>query len=81
MFTESDILALSDAFAAATGLPETTISSRIFDDGKRLSAIRGGKGITLRRANEALRWFAANWPDGVEWPGGVVRPAALEVAQ
>lgn len=80
MVTETDLLTLADAYAAATGASETAISSRVFDDGKKLAAIRRGKDITVRRFNAAVSWFAAHWPDGAGWPEGVARPASGEAS-
>lgn len=74
MLTENDLLSVIDAFIAKTGVNDTTISARIFDDGKRVTQLRAGAGITLRRANDALAYLSAHWPDGAEWPDNVCRP-------
>lgn len=74
MITEADLVAVIDVYAAATGASDTTISSRVFADSKKLDALRRGASITLRRANEALQWFSNNWPEGAEWPFGLPRP-------
>jgi bifunctional DNA-binding transcriptional regulator/antitoxin component of YhaV-PrlF toxin-antitoxin module len=71
----SPLLRVVDAFAAVTGKSDSTISSRLFDDGKKIAALRGGGDITLGRYHAALRWFSENWPDGAEWPADVQRPA------
>ncbi len=75
MVTASDILRLAQIFAAATGVRLTTISSRIFDDSKKLSAIEGGADLTLTRAGAAMQWFSDNWPDSESWPDDIGRPA------
>ncbi|WP_018265521.1 hypothetical protein [Methylosinus sp. LW4] len=75
MATATDLLILADAFTAATKTSETAVSSRIFDDGKKLAAIRRGKDITLRRFNLAISWFAEHWPEDAAWPDKVPRPA------
>jgi len=75
MVTASDILRLAQIFAAATGIKVTTISSRVFDDSKKLSAIESGADLTLTRAITAMQWFSDNWPDGEAWPDDMVRPA------
>jgi len=74
MLTENELLLVIDAYAAATDASDKTISSRVFDDGKKLAALRDGKDISVRRANLALQWFSDNWPDDAEWPRGIVRP-------
>ena len=79
MITENELLSIADAYAAATGVSDTTISSRVFDDGKKLSALREGKDISVRRANSALQWFSDNWPNDAPWPRGVERPFRGEI--
>lgn len=74
MPTETDILSLAHAYCLAAGVPLSTVSARVFDDGKRLQQIREGGGITLARYNKALCWFSANWPDNAVWPSHVERP-------
>jgi hypothetical protein len=68
------LLTLSDAYQAATGVPETTVSHRLFNDTKKLALMRVGADITVGRFNHALLWFSANWPEGCDWPDGVARP-------
>ncbi|WP_371346247.1 hypothetical protein [Ancylobacter sp. IITR112] len=62
------------SYSAATGLSEATISTRLFRDGKGLARIRAGGDIGARRLERAMQWFAANWPEGAEWPADVPRP-------
>ena len=82
MLTEHDFLAVIEAYAAANGLQETTVSYRLFNDGKRVAAIRGGASITLRLVNHALQYLSDDWPRGAKWPKGVCRPRKqLEGAQ
>lgn len=76
------LLLVSDAFCASTGIAEATLSSRVFNDGKRLAAVRAGKDIGARRVERAMRWFSENWPEGADWPLPVARPASvLEAAE
>ncbi|MGK8699705.1 hypothetical protein ACRS7F_13285 [Brucella anthropi] len=74
MMNTAHILTLADAYKAALGLEDKTVSSRVFDDSKKLTAIRTGSDLTVSRFNAALRWFDENWPDGAEWPNNVIRP-------
>lgn len=75
-----DLLALSDSFCSATGIAETTLSSRIFNDGKRLTAVRGGADIGVRRLERALEWLSANWPTAAVWPEQIRRPDGVREA-
>ncbi len=67
------LLALADAFCAATSSGRGSVSNRIFTDGKRLDAIANGADLTTRSFERAMEWFDSNWPAGTEWPEGVVR--------
>lgn len=69
-----ELLTVARAYASLAGVSLTTVSSRAFDDGKKLGAIEAGADIQVRRLDRAMQWFSDNWPDG-EWPSGVVRPA------
>lgn len=78
MMNTSHILTLADAYKTALGLEDKTVSSRLFDDSKKLTAIRSGSDLTVSRFNSALRWFDEHWPEGTEWPEGVSRPITPE---
>lgn len=81
MIEISALLTLSDAYQAATGVPETTVSHRLFGDTKKLAGMRGGADITVGRFNHALVWFSANWPEGTDWPDNVARPEPASVSE
>lgn len=74
MIDINHLLKVADAYALACNIEEKTVSNRVFQDGKKLAAVRGGKEITVGRFNTAIEWFSANWPDGVLWPDEVERP-------
>lgn len=69
MMSTTALTELADQFRiAAGGLPETTLSYRIFGDSKKLAALRGSADITVGRFNAAMCWMAENWPEGHEVP-------------
>lgn len=63
MITEAELLRIIDAVTASTGIPDKTLSSRIFNDGKRIAAIRGGATITVRRMSDAVAYLCTHWPE------------------
>ena len=66
------LLAVADAFLEAEDAPsETTVSYRIFGDTKKIAQMRGGADLTLTRFNLAMRWFAQNWPSGLDLPSSL----------
>lgn len=75
---------MARAYASAEGVDLSVVSSRVFDDSKKLPAIAAGTAsVTLRRAEGALAWFAAHWPAEACWPVAVPLPlpAATPVAE
>lgn len=82
MATIEDLKRVALAFEALTDTPLRTLSSRIFDDGKRLKAVVAGTSdLTTARFDHAMQWFSANWPEGVAWPDEIDRPEAAEAAE
>lgn len=76
MLNTAHLITLADAYRSATNTEDKTVSSRVFQDSKKLGAIRTGADITVSRYNAALGWFSANWPEGAAWPIDVPRPFA-----
>lgn len=77
----TELLSIVDAYMEATGRKETTVSTTVFNDGKKLTSLRDGTAdIGTRRYNSAIMWFSANWPEGAVWPDGVARPTVEQAA-
>lgn len=70
----SHILILADEWLRATGLRETILSYRLFEESKKLTLLRAGGDLTLARYRLAVLWFSENWPVDATWPQGVARP-------
>lgn len=70
-----DLMDLIDAYGAATGIPDVTISNRVFADSKKIAALRRGADITTKRRDNAVEWFSERWPDGTPWPAHIARPS------
>jgi hypothetical protein len=77
MLNIDHLITVADEYGRAAQVEEKTVSSRVFQDSKKLAAIRGGSDITVGRYNAALSWFSANWPEGADWPHDVPRPAEV----
>lgn len=69
MFEISDLIHLVDCYKALEGIAaDTTVSSRVFSDSKKIAALRAGSEITVGRFNDAVRWFYENCPEEHEKP-------------
>ena len=69
---------LGAAYGKARRLELATIGRLCASDGRFFSRIDDGKTFTIKKYDEVVRWFAENWPDGTDWPEGVVRPVPAE---
>jgi hypothetical protein len=69
------LLTLSDAYSTKTGVNLRLLSDRIFSDRRRLENLQAGSAdLNTRSFEKAMLWFAANWPEDLDWPEGVERP-------
>ena len=71
---------VAQAYAKATGTALATVSTKLFNGGGRLSAIIDGGDLNTRNFEKAMGWFSDNWPEALEWPSHVPRPAPSELA-
>lgn len=76
MIGTHELLRIARTYAKAEGIALTTVSSRVFNDGKKLDAIVAGGDIFSGRLNRSLHWFSENWPQAVAWPADIPRPIA-----
>jgi hypothetical protein len=74
MLQIAHLLALADEYQRVDPIEDKTLSGRIFGDQKKLAALRDGSDITTARFNASVQWFSDHWPDGAQWPVGIVRP-------
>lgn len=63
------LLAVAKIYAAAKGLALTTVARRFHGADSFLRDFEtGDRTITLRKYDEMLVAFKADWPDGTKWP-------------
>lgn len=70
-----DLLTLSRIYMDAARVEGTTLSHRMFDDGKKLGALESGADIQVRRCERAIQWLSDNWPADAIWPTEIERPS------
>ena len=66
---------LATMYSCHSGLSLATVSTYAANDGKFFRRLDEGAGCTLKTAERVVEWFAANWPDDLEWPRDVPRPS------
>lgn len=76
--TEQQLLELGTLYANHNGLKLQTVSSYA-GLGRAFDRLSGGHSVTLRTARRIIQWFSDRWPDDLEWPEGLVRPAPVAV--
>ena len=69
------LVVLCGIFAESTGRSVSTVSRYATGSGETIARLTRGHAITTRRAERALRFLSDNWPDLVEWPADIPRPA------
>jgi hypothetical protein len=80
MSSVEHLLTVFDAFRAATGLADATVSTRFLDRGSRIVALRAGGDMGAKRIARALDDFSAAWPPDAVWPAHVPRGAPAPAA-
>lgn len=68
------LLALIDTYAAARQISGSRVTTIAMGSGNVYRTLLEGGNITLKRVDEAVEWFSANWPEGTDWPEGIARP-------
>lgn len=67
-------LRLTREYQRVTGFTDTTVSTHLFNDGKKLSSIKDGKDVSVRRLEGAIQTLSDRWPQGGRWPSDIARP-------
>lgn len=79
MKLRSQLVAVSDAYCAATQLSRSRVSTIVLNRGATLGGIASGSAdVTTETFERAMEWFSSNWPEKAVWPDGVSRPVADE---
>ncbi|MDB5582802.1 MAG: hypothetical protein JWR80_7978 [Bradyrhizobium sp.] len=67
------IIAVSDAYAAAAGIGRKRTSTIVLKRGSKLDDIASGGDLNTQTFERAMKWFSDNWPSDAVWPDGVPR--------
>lgn len=77
----ANLIALGTRYAAARKLELGTVGRLCAADGRFFSRIGDGKTFTIKKYDEVVGWFSANWPVEAEWPKAVRRPELAGAVQ
>ncbi|WP_201829634.1 hypothetical protein [Microvirga zambiensis] len=81
MSGKDHLLRLAAIFGHQSGLPQTTVSWRLFQDTNKLEGIERGRDLYLGRFERAVRYLSDNWPAGAEWPADIPRPPSSHTGE
>jgi hypothetical protein len=72
----SNLMACASAYAKSREVSLATLGRLAAGDWRFFDRLDDeGKTFTARKYDEVISWFSERWPDGVDWPSEVVRPA------
>lgn len=77
----TQLLAVADAYCAATKLSRARVSTLVLNGGSRLDVVAAGGDVSTGTFERAMAWFSASWPEGTAWPEGIHRPDPAEITE
>ena len=72
---EKTLVAIAQTFATARGISLWRVGAIMAGDGKFFVRLQSGKTCTFRMARLVTQKFSDHWPDDLEWPSDIPRPA------
>ena len=73
--TPTTIIRLIDAVAAGRRLSAHSVGRYASGSGDFYARLRAGHDLTTRRAERVTQWLSDHWPDDLDWPTDIPRPA------
>lgn len=71
----AQLLELGTLYASAMRLEDSTVGRLCAADGRFFARLRHGKTFSVRKFDDVVAWFSANWPADMPWPSDIERPA------
>lgn len=78
--TSKHLILLASLYGGHLALSHWRVSFLVRGDGGFFKRLGDGKTCTVKTAGAVLQWFSDNWPDDLEWPRDIVRPAKTKRA-
>ena len=73
--TPRNLIRLAKTLADHENVTHSAISMRIFGKGNYFSRLQDGTDPRNSTCVRAFDWFSSNWPEDLEWPSDIPRPA------
>ena len=74
------IVKLIELLAQARNLSPRTIARYATGSGDMYDRLVAGCDMTIRRATRVTQWFSDHWPEDLDWPEDIPRPAPRRTA-
>ena len=74
MYCEA-VICLIHRLAEATGRSPRTVSTYAAGSGDFCDRLERGADLTTRRGARVVQWLSDHWPDDLDWPADIPRPA------
>ncbi len=78
MSQPDQILTLARAYSKARNISMARTSSLVRSYGGFLKRLEEGGDCRTRTYNHCLKWFSDHWPEGLDWPSDIPRPAPAD---
>ena len=74
------IMRLCQLYAAHRGFALSTVATYAAGAGDFYHRLERGHDLTTRRAARVAQYLSDHWPEGLEWPADIPRPAPEDKA-
>jgi hypothetical protein len=80
MLSVEALKALTITYQTATGISSDALSQKVLGGhNKFFKRLLAGCGYLAPTGDHVMRWFSANWPEGVDWPAEIPRPVSRKL--
>jgi hypothetical protein len=81
MNMREQIVAVADRYAELSEIGRKRVSFILLNRGSKLDHIAGGADLNTATFERSMQWLSDHWPDGADWPDGIVRPAPQTIQE
>lgn len=74
MYSIQSVLFLSRRYAGARNIEMSTLGRHAAGNSKLFERLTHGR-VTIRTVDRVVQYLSDHWPEGLEWPADIPRPA------